>query len=101
MDAADRIEHSVEDDAYYEQGAYDKAMQEQFIEPYEENYFWDEWMDRLGRRDVIERIGMAAYEALDIKERIQAVELAKEKYANEFEQHGLAALKIIREKPAH
>lgn len=94
MGADDRIEYSEELGDYFETGVYDAEMHDKFIEPYEEKFFWEELMDRLSVRDVINEIGFDAYEALEAFDRMEKVEKAKEKYVDEFEEHGLDNLRF-------
>ncbi len=98
MGADNKIEYSSEHDDYYEREPYDSTIHEKFIETYENNFFWDELIDRLGRRDVVNQMGIDTFQSLDNMERITKVETEKEKYANEFEHHGLDNLKVIYEE---
>ena len=64
MDTTDRIEYSKEFDNYFEKQPYDTQIHEEFIEPYDENTFWDELIERLAVRDVIARVGENAISAI-------------------------------------
>ncbi|KTC86538.1 hypothetical protein [Legionella brunensis] len=94
MDAEDKIEFSLEFNDYFEKADYEDYLNEKVIQPYENELFWDELIHRLGERDMINAVGMERYSKMDAIERIKRIEEIKEQYANEFEKHGLANLKI-------
>lgn len=94
MQAEDIIEYAKESDAYYEANEFDNYIHEKFISSYDEATFWDELMDRLAVRDVIKDIGIEQYQSMEGLDRITKLEAARERYANEFEQHGLEHVKI-------
>ncbi|HLB42367.1 MAG TPA: hypothetical protein VJN02_05890 [Gammaproteobacteria bacterium] len=94
MGSEDIIEYSKKLDGYYEVPEYDEYMQEKFITPYDEETFWDELIDRLAVRDIIADLGVEKYRAMEGIERITKVEEVRERYANEFETHGLEHVKI-------
>ncbi|HAT7956513.1 TPA: hypothetical protein GJ770_04240 [Legionella pneumophila] len=94
MDAEDKIEFSPEFNDYFEKADYEDYLNEKVIQPYENELLWDELIHRLGERDMINAVGMEQYSKMDAIERIKRIEEIKEHYANEFENHGLANLKI-------
>ncbi len=100
MSAENKIEYSSEFGDYYELDSYDTEMHEKFISPYENNFFWDELIDRLGRRDFIDAIGIDAYEALPPIERAEGSYKEQNKYRKAFEESGLQNLKMLTE-PKH
>jgi hypothetical protein len=83
------IEYSSADDEYYELSDYEDELQEKFIEPYEDEVFWDELSDRLAERDLIRKIGVDKFEAMDVFDRVNKTEEIRERYLLEFERHGL------------
>jgi hypothetical protein len=85
MGAEDIIEPANEFDDY---------MHHKFINLYDENTFWDELTDRLAMRDIIKKIGVEQYQALEGIERVTKVEEMRDRYVNEFEQHGLENIKL-------
>jgi hypothetical protein len=94
MDSEDRIEHSGKFGGHYEANDYEEYIQDKFTQPYEEAFFWDELIDRLGQRDLVNAVGMEQFRKMEFVEQMRRLDEMKERYANEFEQHGLANLKI-------
>jgi hypothetical protein len=52
----------------------------------------------LGKRDVINAIGIDVFENMDLMERANKLIKASEVYADEFNEQGLERLGIIRKK---
>ena len=75
--------------AYYLTKEHDEYLREKHIEPYEEEIFWENLIDRLSRRDVINKVGMDKFQSMDLKERFTELGKFEEKYNLEFETHGL------------
>ncbi|KTC79424.1 hypothetical protein [Legionella cherrii] len=94
MDASDKIEFSSELNEYFEKIEYEQSLNDNFIQPFENMLFWDELTQRLGERDMIQKIGMEQYKKMNPIERLKKVEEFKEHYARQFEKHGLEHLKI-------
>ncbi|MCW8397579.1 hypothetical protein OQJ26_02100 [Legionella sp. PATHC038] len=94
MGANDKIEFSLELNEYFEKLEYEQSLNDNFIQPFENMLFWDELTQRLGERDMIQKIGMEQYSKMNPIERLKKVEEIKEQYAQEFEKHGLERLKI-------
>lgn len=97
MGAEDIIEYSQQLDNFYETNSYDEYIHKKFVEPYDDESFWDELIDKLAVRDVIHDIGIEKYQALEGIERIRKVEEAKEFYIQEFQKHGITRI-IISDK---
>jgi len=95
MGAEDRIESSQELDGYYETNDYEEYVQDKFIQPYEDEFFWDELIDRLGERDAINTVGIEQFSKMDFVERMRKLDEMKERYANEFEEQGLDNLQLV------
>jgi type IV secretory pathway VirB4 component len=79
---------------YYETWEYEEAMHEKFINLYEDQVFWDELTDRLAERDAVKEIGLEKFQTMEGMERINKIEEIRDRYANEFEQHGIDYVKI-------
>lgn len=94
MGAEDLIEPTEELDGYYETNDYEEYVQDNFIQPFEYKFFWDELMDRLGERDLIKSVGSEQYSQMGFVEKMSKIDDVKEKYANEFENYGLERLEI-------
>ena len=98
MGAENRIEYSNKLDNYFETESYDTEIQEKFIDPYDEETFWEALIDRLGKRDVINQMGVDAFEKMDWLERAEIISEVCDSYANEFSQQGLKNLQIRAEE---
>ena len=98
MGAEDIIDPSEELGVCYETKEYEDYIQEQFIEPYEDEYFWDELIEQLGKRDLLKSIGIEQYNKMELIERITKLDEKMEQYGLEFEEHGIDRLQISREE---
>ncbi len=98
MGADDRIEYSKEHDDYYELDSFDSDIHAKFIDPYDDQSFWEELIDRLGERDAVARVGIDRFQKMDYLERAQILSESTEVYSNEFNEHGLDHLNITCEK---
>lgn len=65
-----------------------------FIDEYDAETFWEELIDRLAMRDAIREVGEEAYRKMDPMERFSLSDKYEEKWATEFEAHGLDNLTI-------
>lgn len=68
------------------------------IEDYDDDTFWQEIVDRLATRDLLQRFGERRLEAMSPDERIALLDEAAERYAREMEEYGLDRL-IVTEDP--
>jgi hypothetical protein len=66
----------------------------QYIEEYDDELLWDELINRLARRDFIKEYGEETIKKMDWRERIEKEHPFIEKYAKEFEKHGIENLEI-------
>jgi len=94
MDAEDMIELSNDSDGYCRLRDYDEHIYSSFIAPFENELFWNEIISRLAERDLMNNIGIKPYLTMDGIYRMMELEEIKERYANEFELHGLIYVKI-------
>lgn len=95
MGAEDIVNQGKESEEYYETNAFDDAIHEKFITPYDEETFWGELIGRLAMRDVIKEIGKEKLQSTEEVEIIMRIEEVKEKYANEFKKHSLENVRVI------
>jgi hypothetical protein len=95
MDAEDCIEYSKELNEHFETKDYEDAMQERYIEPYEEMIFWDQLIYRLAVRDLIQEIGITSYKKMKFIERATKIEQIKKKYAKEFDKNEVKNIAIL------
>jgi hypothetical protein len=96
MQCEDIIEHDKSRDEYYETPEYEAFLQEKFIEPYNAQTFWEELADRLATRDALREIGEEKFQSMEPMERVIFLGEKTDAYENEFEEHGLECLTIIR-----
>lgn len=68
------------------------------IEDYDDDTFWQEIVDRLATRDVLQRFGERRLEGMTPDERLAILDEAAERYAKEMEEYGLDRL-IVAEEP--
>ncbi len=67
-----------------------------FIEEYEKDSYWDELIDQLSTRDIIEKHGPDAIRKTFEDEEINnEFEDLREKYSNEFEVNGIKKLRLL------
>jgi len=96
------IEYSKEFNEYMPTRKYeDTCSAMEFIEEFENEFFWDELIDRLGERDAIREVGTEGFKALIPIDRITKVDDHKDKYINEFEKHGLDRIVIAQQGIKH
>ena len=94
MGAEDLIESSKELNGFYETNDYESLVIDEFIQPYEDAFFWDELIERLGKRDLLKACGKDQFTKMEIIERLGKIEEMKEQYQIEFENHGIDNLEI-------
>ncbi len=63
------------------------------IHEYDQDSFWDELIDRLAERDV--RVATGDGHLPPFKEYLELAGPIEEKYAREFESHGLARMQLV------
>lgn len=98
MDAEDAIMYSDDKKEYYQSRESEEKVHAEFIAPYNEEFFWEELIDRLAERDVVKALGVEQFNSLDGIDRVMKVEEAKDSYANEFAEHGLDHIVVADEK---
>ncbi|MDX2000253.1 MAG: hypothetical protein SF066_21245 [Thermoanaerobaculia bacterium] len=68
------------------------------IEDYDNDTFWQEIVDRLATRDLLQRYGERRLDAMSPEERLNLLDEAADRYAKEMEEYGLDRL-IVAEEP--
>ncbi len=68
----------------------------QHIDEYDEDSFWVMLEDVLSERDCLEKHGEEKLAAMDGEKRFALLEKEQDKYAEEFEKHGVLRLKIVK-----
>ena len=61
----------------------------EYIDEYDDNVFWDELVDRLAERDLINKHGEEKISKLSFEERIEEEDPIIEKYEEEFSKNGI------------
>lgn len=89
----------VEDDRFVPSTAFEESEAvRSVIEDYDDDTFWQEIVDRLATRDVLQRFGERRLEGMTPDERLAILDEAAERYAKEMEEYGLDRL-IVAEEP--
>lgn len=101
MGVEDKIEYMPKMNEYVEADDYSEKLNEKFIEPYEEELFWQELIIRLAKRDLINKIGLDKFEKMDWLARSSLIDECKEVYQKEFETSGLNNLLLIKDSDRH
>lgn len=74
---------------------YEDSQGKQFLDDFEEEFFWDTLAFRLARRDLIAEVGgVEAYRELDQIERFKLLSRHEVKYQLYFEKHGLIGFEL-------
>lgn len=68
------------------------------IEDYDNDTFWQEIVDRLATRDLLQRFGERRLDGMTPEERLNLLDEAAERYAREMEEFGVDRL-IVAEEP--
>lgn len=68
---------------------------ELYIEEYDDQTFWDQLIDRLAERDVLEDHGEPAVRAMSQEEYFQKRDAYVAKYEEEATKHGIERLRVI------
>lgn len=92
MQSEGKIEFAPEFNDYFETRNFEEFIQNEFIQPYEENFFWDELVYKLAERDVTASIELDEFKKMDGMKRLELIDAAKESYELEFEKNGIKNL---------
>lgn len=92
MGAEDVIEYVAAYDDYYEKQDYERALDKKFIEPYEEEVFWERLIERLAERDMMNTLGIENYHRLSPLRRAEYLMPLQAFYSHEFGVRGLSSL---------
>lgn len=97
MGAEDLIEYCDESKDYHPNSEYEDKLHETFIDPYNEETFWEEFLTRLAHRDLLNLIGIEKYTTMDKIERFTQLETIRDFYIKEFANHGIDHIKLDTE----
>lgn len=92
----DWIIYDEELDGYFMTGEAERKLFEETIDEYEEEYFWEELIDRLALRDMENENSAEELKEMDRLKYFELLSKYKTFYENEFEKNGLNNL-IIKE----
>jgi hypothetical protein len=73
----------------------DQSPGMEFIELFEDDTFWDELIERLATRDAVRESGEDEWGKLSYLERLRRKDSRVERYALEFENHGIERIEIV------
>jgi hypothetical protein len=73
--------------------AFELSMHE-YIDEYNDDYFWEELVYKLARRDLLRKIGKNNFKNMSIEEKIKVEEPYVDKYGNEINKNGIENLEI-------
>jgi len=91
----DFIEYSSNMEGYSPTGEYEETNDSmEFIEEFENDSFWEELVERLILRDLIQQEGEDNLSNMEIKEIFEKEEPFRKKYYDEFEENGLKNISI-------
>ena len=76
----------------------DESDDQDFIDEYDEDSFWDALAGRLAQRDLMDEIGSEAFIELDPVDRINMEDKKVDNYLNEFETNGIVNLRVNPER---
>jgi len=66
----------------------------EYIDDYDDNIFWDELVDRMSEKDLINKFGEKKVGKMSFEDRIEEEAQFIEKYEDEFAENGIERLKI-------
>jgi len=99
MGCGDIIEYSKELGGYFATGAYEEeGNHRQFIDAFEEDFFWDELSYKLAVRDLAQQEGKEALEKMEFVERATKLTEFLSWYEEEFSENGLTNVQLVRER---
>jgi hypothetical protein len=97
MGFANLVEYDPEMKQYFPTREYDETnVVMEAIVDYDNESFWEELMERLAMRDLILKEGKEKVLAMDDDKRLAKTEKLRDKYAAEFERHGISRV-VIKE----
>jgi hypothetical protein len=90
------VERDPQTGEWFESAKFDgESPTGEFIEEYNESSFWDEITARLGLRDADRAEGEERLRRMDLDEASALIARHEERWAKEWEQHGLTRLGVV------
>lgn len=90
----DLIEHTPELNLYHESPEFEESEVQDYIAEYEENTFWEKLISSLAGRDALKDVSPEKVKKMSDDERFTLMLKYEEKWAEEFDSHGLDRLDI-------
>ncbi|HLX52951.1 MAG TPA: hypothetical protein VKR58_03370 [Aquella sp.] len=94
MSAVDIISYDHKHNDYFETQEYEDSLHKQFIDPYNDEIFWDELADRLALQNLAKEVGDEKFQTMDRMERLTRLNELSKHYTHEFETYGLEHVQI-------
>lgn len=92
----DLVNHDKTDNVFYQTLIDEEdSLVNELIQEYETEVFWEELINRLAKRDLIEKQGAKKVAEMDPVTRFEGVSEESSKYHEEFEKTGLKNLRIM------
>jgi len=90
------IEYDKEIDQYYAEGELEEAWISDYIEPHDDETFWQNLENQLANRDAVEEHGEAVLESMEPMERMDILSNATVVYGEEFSENGVRNLRLVK-----
>ena len=101
MDVKSHLKYSKDLEEYVETESYEEEIYEKYIDPFEDAFFWRELIDRLAKRDLINKIGFEKFETMGVFKRADLIHKGRLIYQEEFESSGLDKISLIKDSNRH
>lgn len=88
----DRFEKEPSTQKFYLKDEYSEEIIEEHVTKYNNDFFYEELIDRLSHRDAVNELGWEKYKALNFEDRLTILHKYEESYQKEFEKNGLKYL---------
>ena len=83
------IEYDEEHDEYLETVEFEESEVMEFLEDFEEFTFWETLISRMAERDFLKELPPGSLESLSSEEKFIAIQKHEDKWADEFQNHGI------------
>jgi len=94
------IEHDADMQAYFPTNEFDETSpMMEYIDDYNNDMFWDELINKLVNRDLMNQFGSKRVAEMDIEEFFNKQDPIEDKYSTEFETNGVKNLYIKDANP--
>ncbi len=97
MQAEDIVEYAKNLDGYFPTSKHEENLHDKYIEPYEQDVFWEQLIDCLAQRDFLKKVGAEKFKSMDWIERASATDEIEQEYSMEFENNGITNLVLQKD----